>query len=250
MLTLFNCYLDQEIIPLIKVALEKEYLDHIVTGSLLTLKTNYRYEDLEELFKLIIQKFDTSNNKEVKSSFIQAVYRDLRLNKDKHFTRKIYHEIKNGKLIESDIVAEIKSYLDFVDTLEDKKSKEEINNFKKEAFLHNIDLTKLDYTSTKEIEKAIDQIILNNVDSYNHRWSIENFLLDILEQCPPNNYVQFLNALVEVNDNLLDFHSFENAIEKAINEWDYYPEVKTWKQEKFKYILLTKLEHFDYGKWF
>lgn len=239
--------IDSKIIPLIKVALEKEYLDHIVTGSLLTLKTNYRYEDLEELFKLIIRKFDTSNNKEVKSSFIQAVCRDLRLNKDKHFTRKIYHEIKNGKLFESDIVAEIKSYLDFVDTLEDKKSKEEINNFKKEAFLHNIDLTKLDYTSTKEIEKAIDQIILNNVDSYNHRWSIENFLLDILEQCPPNNYVQFLNALVEVNDNLLDFHSFENAIEKAINEWDYYPEVKTWKQEKFKYILLTKLEHFDYG---
>ena len=78
-------------------------------------------------------------------------------------------------------------------------------------------------TMLKEIEKAIDQIILNNVDSYNHRWSIENFLLDILEQCPPNNYVQFLNALVEVNDNLLDFHSFENAIEKAINEWDYYP---------------------------
>lgn len=239
--------IDSKIIPLIKVALEKEYLDHIVTGSLLTLKTNYRYEDLEELFKLIIQKFDTSNNKAVKSSFIQAVFRDLRLNKDKHFTRKIYDQIKLGKLIESDIVAEIKSYLDFVDTLEDKKSKEEINNFKKEAFLYNIDLTELDYTSTKEIEKAIDQIILNNVDSYNHRWSIENLLSDILEQCPPNQYVQFLNALVEVNDNLLDFHSFENTIEKAVNEWDYYPEVKTWKQEKFKYILLTKLEHFDHG---
>lgn len=239
--------IDSEIIPLIKVALEKEYLDHIVTGSLLTLKTNYRYKDLEELFKLIIQKFDTSNNKEVKSSFIQVLYRDLRLNKDKYFTRKIYREIKNGKLIESDIVAKIKSYLDFVDTLEDKKSKEDINNFNKEAFLHNIDLTKLDYTSTKEIEKAIDQIILNNADSYNHRWSIENLLSDILEQCPPNQYVQFLNALVEVSDNLLDFYSFKNAIEKAINEWGYYPEVKTWKQEKFKYILLTKLEHFDYG---
>jgi hypothetical protein len=240
--------IDSKIIPLIKVALEKGYLDHIVVGALLNLKTNYRYEELEELYKLIIQKFDASNNKVVKGNFIDSVFRDLRLQKDKHFTKAIYEEIKSGKLIESNILSEIKSYLDFLDTLEDKESKNgEINNFKKETFLHNIDLTKLDYTSTKEIEKAIDQIILNNADSYNHRWSIENFLSDILEQCPPNNYVQFLNALVEVNDNLLDFHSFENAIEKAINEWGYYPEVRTWKQEKFKYILLTKLEHFDYG---
>jgi hypothetical protein len=240
--------IDSKIIPLIKVALEKGYLDHTVTGALLSLKTNYLYEELEGLYKLIIQKFDASNNKEAKGNFIESVYRDLRLQKDKHFTRKIYEEIKSGKLIESDILSEIKSYLDFLDALEDKESKNgEINNFKKETFLHNINLAKSDYTSTKEIEKAIDQIILNNADSYNHRWSIENFLSDILELCPPNQYVQFLNALIEVNDNLLDFHSFENAIEKAINKWDYYPEVKTWKQEKFKYILLTKLEHFDYG---
>lgn len=240
--------IDSKIVPLIKVALEKGYLDHIVTGAMLTMKTNYRYEELEELYKLIIQKFDASNDEKVKNSFIELVFRDLRLSKDKHFSRKIYEQIKSGKLIESDTLSEIKIYLDFLDTLEDKESKNgEINNFKKETFLHNIDLTALDYTSTKEIEKAIDQIILNNADSYNHRWSIENFLSDILEQCPPDKYTQFLNALIEVNDNLLSFHSFENTIEKAINEWTYYPEVKTWKQEKFKYVLLTKLEHFDYG---
>lgn len=238
----------RRVISLIKKALENGYIDHIVANSLLNLKTNYNYQELEQLYKLLIQKFDESGNSELKSSFIQLEFRDLRLDKDKHFTRKIYDEIKSGKFIDRNVVSEIKNYIDFLDTLEDKKSKtEEINNFKKEEFTHNIDLTKLDYTSTKEIEKAIDSIITNNIDSYNHRWSIENFLSDILDKCSPSEYIQFLNALVDVSDNLLDFHSFENIIEKAINEWDYYPEVKKWKQEKFKYILLTKLQHFDYG---
>lgn len=237
-----------EINSLIKRALEKGYIDHTVAGSLSPLKTNYNYEELEQLYKLLIQQFDDSGNSELKSRFIQLEFRDLRLDKDKHLTRKIYDEIKSGKFLDDNIVSEIKTYLDFLDTLEDEKSKiEEINNFKKEDFLHNIDLTRLDYTSTKGIEKAIDSIIVNNVDSYNHRWSIENFLSDILDKCSPNEYTQFLNALVDVSDNLLDFHSFENIVEKAINEWDYYPEVKNWKQEKFKYILLTKLQHFDSG---
>src|SRR5690606_21800310 len=233
---------------LIKKALEKGYIDHIAASSLLNLKTNYNYEELEQLYKLLIQKFDESGNSKLKSSFIQLEFRDLRLDKDKHFTRKIYDEIKSGKFIDRNVVSEIKDYIDFLDTLEDKKSKTEvINNFKKEEFTHNIDLTKLDYTSTKEIEKAIDSIITNNIDSYNNRWSIENFLSDIIDKCSPNEYAQFLSALVDVSDNLLDFHSFENIIKKAINEWDFYPEVKKWKQEKFKYILLTKLQHFDYG---
>lgn len=238
----------EEIISLIKIALEKGYIDHIVAGSLLQLKTNYRYEELEVVYKLLIQKFDATGNSELKSRFIQSEFRYLRLDKDKHFTRKIYDEIKTGKLIESKVVSEIKNYLDFIDSLEDGKSKKtEINNFKKETFLHNIDLTQFDCSSTKEIERSIDFIISNNVETYNHRWSIENFLSDILDKCSPDEYTQFLDALVDVSDDLLDFHSFESTIKKAINEWDYYPEIKNWKKKKFKHILLTKLHHFDYG---
>jgi hypothetical protein len=240
--------IDNKIIPLLKIALEKGYIDHIIAGSLMSLKTNYRYEELEELYELLIQKFDETGNSELKSRFIQSEFRYLRLDKDKHFTRKIYNEVKSGKLIESNIVSEIKIYLDFLDTLEDNKSeKEEINYFKKETFLHNIDLNQFDCSSSKEIEKALDFIISNNADSYNHRWNIENFLSDILVKCSPDEYIQFLNALVDVSDDLLSFHSFESTVEKAISEWDYYPDVKKWKKENFKYILLTKLQHFDHG---
>ncbi|WP_067150180.1 AAA family ATPase [Pseudotamlana agarivorans] len=231
-----------------KRALENEYIDHITAASLLPIKTNYNYEELEQLYKLLIQKFDEVGNPETKDIFIKSEFHNLRLDKDKHFVRKIYNEVKSGKFIDKNTVSEIKNYIDFLDSLEKKNDKEtNISGFNKGDFKHIIVLSAIDTSSTKELEKAIDSIIVNSANSYNHRWGIENFLSDIVDKCAPNEYTQFLNALVDVNEKLLDFHTFENIIEKAINEWDYYPEIKKWKQEKFKYILLNKLQHFDYG---
>lgn len=238
----------RRIISITKRALEKGYIDHIAASSLLPIKTNFSYEELEQLYKLLIQKFDETGNSEVKDIFIKEEFRNLRLDKDKHFVRKIYDEIKSGKFIDKNTVSEIKNYIEFLDFLENKKDEvSNIGNFNQEDFQHNLNLTEIDITSTKELEKAIDSIIVNSADSYNHRWSIENFLSDIIDICTPNEYTQFLNALIDVNEKLLDFHTFENIIEKTIEEWDYYPDIKKWKQEKFKYILLNKLQYFDYG---
>ncbi|WP_313578883.1 ATP-binding protein [Chishuiella sp.] len=232
---------------LIGQALERKFIDHIVAASLSLLKTNYRFEETEQLYELIIQGFDASGNTELKNKFIQSEFRNLRLEQDKYFTKKIYDEIKSGKYLNNDTVLEIKEYIDFLDTLEKKKEKESFNNFNREDFAHNIDLDELDYTSTRELEKVIDKIMLNNPESFNHRWNIENLLIDIVKKTAPNQYIGFLNAFVDISQSLLDFDSFENIIKKALVEWEYYPEVKKWKNEKFKYILLTKLEHFDYG---
>lgn len=239
--------INETINTLIKHALERKYINHIVATSLTLLKTNYRFEEVEQLYELIIQGFDTSGNSELKNKFIQSEFRNLRLEQDKHFTKKIYDKVNLGKYLNNDTVLEIKEYIDFLDTLEEKNKKESFNNVSKDDFSHNIDLETLDYSSTKELEKAIDRIILNNPESFNHRWNIENLLSDILKICVPSQYIGFLDAMVNISQNLLDFNSFENIIEKALIKWDYYPEVKKWKQEKFKYILLTKLEHFDYG---
>src|SRR5690606_19440654 len=122
------------------------------------------------------------------------------------------------------------------------------NNFKREEFKHNIDISKLDYTSTNELEKAIDQIITSSVNDYYSTWSIKNFLCDIKNICTPNKYIHFLNALIDINDMLLDFQSFKEVIITAIKDWSYYPEVKSWKHEKFKYILSAKFQHLDYGR--
>ncbi|WP_405199226.1 AAA family ATPase [Christiangramia sp. LLG6405-1] len=238
----------RQIISLTKKALEKKYVNHIVASSLLSLKTNYNYDELEKLYRLLIQKFDEAGNPKTKDTFLKSEFRNLRLDRDKHFTRKIYDEIKSGKFIDINTVSEFKNYIDFLNNLENKNEKEATNSgFNKKDFQHNINLLKINITSTKELEKAIDSIILSTKDSFNHRWSIENFLLEVTDNCSPNQYTQFLNAIVDVNEDLLDFQTFENILKKTIQEWDYYPDLKKWKQEKFKYILLRKLQYFDYG---
>lgn len=237
-----------EINSLIKNALEKGYIDHLVTSSLINLKTHYNYEELENLYKLLILKFDEAGDSKLKTKFINLEFLNLRLQKDNHFLRKIFEEIKSGKFVDKDIVFKIKNYLDFLERIKITEDKEETDyNFKREDFKHNIDVTELDYTSTKEIEKAIDQIIVNNTNDYNSNWCIKNFLSDIKKICSPDKYVKFLNVLVDINERLLDFQSFKEIINNAIKEWDYYPEVKSWKREQFKYILSTKFKHFDYG---
>jgi hypothetical protein len=233
---------------LIKIALEKGYIDHIIAGSLFPLKTNHNFEELEQIYESLIEKYDESCSPELKGRFIQSQLRDLRLVKDKHFTKKIYDKIESGKFIDSKVIDEVKNYVGFLDILDKKKDKvERTSDFKKEDYPHNIDITTIDYTSTKELEKAINFILTNNKESFNNRWNIENFLSDILNECTLNKSIHFLDALVDISDELLDFYTFENIIGKAIQEWDYYPDLKKWKQERFKYILLTKLQHFDHG---
>lgn len=240
--------LGDEMISMLSKAMEKGFTDHILAGSLLPLKTNYRYDELEELYGLLIDKFDQAGDAGQKSRFVLSLFTDLRQARDQRFTRGVYERIKSGKFIERGVVSEVKNYIDFLDALEDKKDESgHIESFKKEAFLHHIDLEKLDLTSVKELEAAIGIILSNDQSSYNHRWTIENFLSEAVDRCSPEQYILFLDAVVEIDDKLIDFQAFENTIEKALNDWSYYPALKNWKQEKFKYILLAKLNHFDYG---
>jgi hypothetical protein len=238
-----------EIISLLAKALEKGFIGHIVAGSLLPLKTNYNYKELELFYSQLIHKFDYAADSRQKSRFIQSLFADLRQAKDQSFIRGIYKEIKSGRFLERDAVAEIKNYIDFLDAgLEEKKSRtNETDVFRKDSFPHHINLDELDYTSVKGLEESISFIVSKNESSYNQRWTIENFLSDAVNKCLPNQYIPFLNALVDVNEEMLDFDAFENTIQKAIDDWGYYPAMNAWKEEKFKHILLAKLNHFDHG---
>ncbi|KIO54436.1 ATP-binding protein [Flavobacterium hibernum] len=239
--------IDQQIIYLIDKALDKEYFNQINAASLLPLMTNYRYDELEEVYKCLIEEFDKAFDSEQKNRFIKLLFSDLRLIKDKHFIRKIYEQVKSGKFLHNSILTDIKNYIDFLDSIDKKISdSSEPGTFKKETFRHDIDILQLDYTSAKQIEKAIDCIIIKNQESYNHRWSIQNLLTDIIEHCQPAQYIQFLNALIDISDKLLDFDSLENTLKEAFKQWSYYPALKIWKKEKFKIVLQSRLKHFNF----
>src|SRR5690606_37027470 len=119
--------------------------------------------------------------------------------------------------IEWQIVKKIESYLNFRKTVETEKESKYTEDFTKEKFGHGIDLKNIDFNSTRGLEKAISIIIENN-DSYSNRWKIDNFLSDIKNNCLPKDYVNQLDAIVDIDSELLSFYSFEEAIRERLEE--------------------------------
>ncbi|PZX93153.1 AAA family ATPase [Flavobacterium aquariorum] len=239
----------EDFIPeLITNALEKGFIDHIVAGSLIPLDNYYHYNDNQiKLYKLVLSKFDENRDIENKSQFVQRIFRDNELSKSDSVIQVIYDEIKTGKFIKPEIINRIKEYLDFQESITEKKQESNsINDFSITDYPHNISIDNLDLTSTNELESALQQVLINAND-YHNRWKIENLFKDIKAKCSPSQYVAHLDALVDISSQLLESDYFENILKERLEEWDIHPGVKKWKKANFKYVLLNWFEHFDDG---
>ncbi|AZA64437.1 ATP-binding protein [Chryseobacterium carnipullorum] len=234
------------IITLLKKAMEIGYIDHITAAALIPLKTNYSWRSLEDLYKMIIAKIDITGKTEIKNKFVKSEFRDLRMQKDKHYSKEIYDQVKPGQFIDDNLLKEIKEYVDFLDSLETKPEDSKSKNIDNKQDHHNINLATLDFTSVKELERAIDHIIVNS-ESFNNRSIINSFFADIVEHCEVEDQVLFLNSVVEVSSDLLEYYTLENILEKAFEEWEFYPDIKNWKKNNFEKVLISRLHQFDYG---
>lgn len=239
--------LSKHIVAILKFSLEKGNINHVVAGSLIPIyQYKYYTEELIELYDMILTKYDESRDLIGKTKFVEIVYRDCLLHKNKDTLKHIYNAIKSGAFVELQIVQKIESYLNFRRTVKTEKESKYSNDFTKEKFGHDMDLNNIDANSTRNLEKAISIIIENN-DSYSNRWKIDNFLSEIKNNCLPKDYANQLNAIVDIDSELLSFYSFEDAIRERLEEWSYYSSLKQWKKEKFRYVILTWFENFDYG---
>ncbi|MBZ9631735.1 NACHT domain-containing protein [Salegentibacter sp. LM13S] len=239
--------ISKHIVAILKVSLEKGNIDHNVAASLIPMyQYKYYTDELMKLYDLILSKYDESRDLLGKTKFIELVYRNCLLHKDKDTLNHVYNAIKSGAFVELQIIQKIESYLNFRKTVEKEKEGKYTNDFNKEKFSHEIDLNSVNLNSTRDLEKAISTIIENN-DSYSNRWKIDNFLSEIKNNCLPKDYVNQLDAIVDIDSELLSFYSFEDAIRERLEEWSYYPSLKQWKKERFRYVVLTWFENFDYG---
>ncbi|WP_282055720.1 AAA family ATPase [Maribacter luteus] len=239
--------LSKYIVAILKFSLKKGKINHVVAGSLIPMyQYKYYTEESIELYDMILTKYDESRDLIGKTKFVEIIYRDCLLHKNKSTLNHIYNAIKSGAFVEMQIIQKIESYLNFRDTIEKVKESTYSNDFDKEKFVHEIDLSGIDISSTRDLEKAISTIIENS-DSYSNRWKIDNFLSEIKDNCQSKDYVNQLDAIVDIDSELLSFYSFEDAIKERLKEWSYYPSLKQWKKEKFRYVILTWFENFDYG---
>ena len=239
--------LSKYIVAILKLSLKKGRINHVVAGSLIPMyQYKYYTDESIELYDIILTKYDESRDLVGKTKFVEIIYRDCLLHKNKNTLSHIYNAIKSGAFVEMQIIKKIEAYLNFRETIEKEKESTYSNDFDKEKFGHEIDLSGIDISSIRDLEKAISTIIENN-DSYSNRWEIDNFLTEIKNKCQPKNYTNQLDAIVDIDSELLSFYSFEDAIRERLEEWSYYPSLKQWKKEKFRYVILTWFENFDYG---
>lgn len=239
--------LPKYIVAILKQSLEKGNIDHIIAGSLIPMYNyNYYTNELMELYDIIFSKYDEFKDSIGKTKFVELIYRNCLLYKDKDTLKYVYNKIKSGAFINQKSIIEIESYLSFRKGFEGKKEIYSSNNSNKDKYSANLNLDEIDLNSTRALEKVINSITASS-DSYSNRLTVDVFLKEIKNKCLPINYVNQLNAIIDINSELLSFYSFEDAIKERLTEWSFHASVKEWKKEKFRYVLLTWFENFDYG---
>ncbi|SFB91135.1 hypothetical protein SAMN04489722_101241 [Algibacter lectus] len=236
--------LNKYVPSILNVALKNKIINHKVANALLPLNSNYYHDELIELYHQIIDAYNIENDINNKSYFIETSYRDLRLDQNNSLIDELYSKVKDNKFLKEGVIEKLNEFVEFrkVEVLE-KESKYE-NIFSKEDHHHNIDIESINVLSSQDIEISIKTIIDTNED-YHHRWPIDNFLTEIKNKCLPQDYVNQLNALINVSPEFLNFYSFEIALKERITEWKIHPAVKKWMQNKYRYVLLTWFSEFN-----
>ncbi len=236
--------LNKYVPSLLNVALKNKTINHKVANALLPLNSNYYHDELIELYHQIINAYNIENDINNKTYFIETTYRDLRLDQNNSLIDELYSKVKDNKFLKEGAIEKLNEFVEFrkVEALE-KESKYK-NNFSKEDHCHNIDIESINILSSQDIEDSIKVIIDTNED-YHYRWQIDNFLTEIKNKCLPQDYVNQLNALINVSPEYLSFYSFETALKERIIEWKIHPGVKKWMKNKYRYVLLTWFNGFN-----
>lgn len=236
--------INQRITPILIHLLKIEYLDHVIVSSLLPI-ISYYPKEIGELYKIVCSKFDENADSINKTKFVKSEFRNLRLDRDNNGITNLYESIKSGSFIERKLLKEIKNYLEFQNQLTGNYTDSRPRIIEKDDFSHGLDLTNFDYTTTDDLEKAIREIIVLHTTDHRFRFYVEDFLINVISLLQPDQYLPFLNALIEIDIELLDFYTLEKVLEKVLTDWDYYPSLKVWKRDNFKHILSTRFDHFN-----
>lgn len=236
--------LNRYIIPIVNTSLKNDIINHNVAGALLPLNTHYYHDEIIEIYKRVVGQYKLNAEDLNLTYFVSTIFRSLKLDKNLALIEALYTEIKDSEHLFPNLVQEIEEYTKFRNELKIEEKSNYQNNFKKEDYLHGIDLSKLDILSTQDIEDSIRKINHSGDDYYN-RWAVENFLSEIKKNCIPKDYVHHLDALVNLSSELLNLYAFENVLKDRFNEWDFHPAVRQWKKEKFRYVLSKWFNEFN-----
>lgn len=238
----------EEILPILKISLQKGFLKPSIGGAMLPLNIYY-WKSFVEYIEVLIREFDNEGSRKQKSIFVKNLIRDIQLNCSPNeifkTTQSIYRLIKNGKYVDNELVFNFKKYWQFMEGINKqeispkpeslKRNKEEIiEEDKVETFDFNFNI--IDVNSSTSLNEALKKITAND-DFFYSRGEIDDFFSQLQDICSPQDYISHLDALININPDLITFYAFKKALKERLEAWSYHPLVKQWKKQKFKTAL-------------
>lgn len=148
----------------------------------------------------------------------------------------------SGDIDKSELEA-LSSYLNKSKTEKNSRKREQ-PNLVEDAF--SVKLSKsTDHTSGRSISESL--VLLTEGDR-NNSFRSDSFFTMLKSQCKPNEVTIHLNALLEIDSNLISSYALENVLKARLQDWGHRQVVKRWKKESFqqvvvKFLTISELEY-------
>lgn len=232
---------------LIRHSLDNNYLDTKVVAALLTIPEDHHDDDIVHIYKTIIQQLTTDGNWQGLNYFLKITIKHFKLRGTNSILQIVSDEIKGNSFIEKEILVELTNYMTFQNEINKKTADSYYKNYKEQIHKHSVDISKINTTSSTSLEDAILSIS-KDLESYQHRLTVDDLLADLKSTCLIKNQVSQLEAIINLDKDVVDFFSIEKALEERLSEWNFNPLVKVWATAKFKtFIELWFSEFIDEG---
>jgi len=248
----YTSNITDHILSILKISIKKGFITPEIGGSMLPLNTNY-WENYVHFIKLLIENFD-KNSSSQKNNLIKWVLRDLQINcatnVHESTISKIFKAIKNGRFLEEELIQRFEKYHKFINEVRSSKTEnrnktyttyrnQESDKYEKS----NLNIDEVDICSASSLNNVLRKI---RKDEFHFaRPHITEFFKDAKKICEPENYVIHLEAIIEINTDLLSFHTFEEVLKERLEDWGFHPMVKKWKEDNFPKILKSWFSFFS-----
>lgn len=240
-------YFFRSLKTILKQTLDNNDVDDNVVASLLTIPEDYQDDDNLHIYKNLIDRFSKNSKATELNYFLKATIKQFKLRHNHSFLQVIYDEIKDNRFVTTEIKNELHEHTEFQKIIKFKKSDSNYPKYKDREQKHNLDVSSINSTSTASLEEAIKSISID-LEKYEHRLTVDNLLEDLKVKCSVKDQVPQLDAILNLDKDIIDFFSIEKAFEQRLSEWKINPVVRNWAADNFKiFIELWFSEFIDEG---
>jgi hypothetical protein len=237
---------DYNIVDVLFVALEQNFIDHLTAASLLELNQHYWAQPVA-LVKLILDKFDQSQDHIGKTKFVQNWFQKLKLFGDPGHSsfKEIFDHIKSRRFLDGSVIDELEQYIQIFQGFQvtKVKSAEDIREENKQDIDERyVSLsTVVSPLNPSDIENYFAKLTELNEHGYVNEKAAFELIRDAVTKQQRTGY---LTALCELNSRITSYHTFEDNLTETLHLWNDDIDIQKWKQANFPIVLKALFSHF------